>query len=264
MVVGGHTVDRLSCKTVLVLYWWQRLHWWPTLRHNRPMNASELTALLVFCTAMSFSPGPNTTLSTALAANGGLKRALRFCLAVPTGWTLLMLATGLGLGALITGVPLLRWGVKLLGVAYMFWLAWQLAGASRLSQADPARLQIGFWQGVGLQFVNIKAWMLALTIVAGWIAGRDNALERLAIVLPVMLVYAFASNLLYASVGALLRHWLAQGRRLLWFSLPVQALQMLPLQQLKALRQLMQLQLTKLNQTKLSNLTFDMNKAHLI
>ncbi len=64
------------------------------------MSTAELTALLLFCTAMSFSPGPNTTLSTALAANLGLKRALRFCLAVPTGWTLLMLGSGLGLGAL--------------------------------------------------------------------------------------------------------------------------------------------------------------------
>ena len=60
------------------------------------MSTAELTALLLFCTAMSFSPGPNTTLSTALAANLGLKRALRFCLAVPTGWTLLMLGSGLG------------------------------------------------------------------------------------------------------------------------------------------------------------------------
>jgi len=187
------------------------------------MNASELTALLVFCTAMSFSPGPNTTLSTALAANGGLKRALRFCLAVPTGWTLLMLATGLGLGALITGVPLLRWGVKLLGVAYMFWLAWQLAGASRLSQADPARLQIGFWQGVGLQFVNIKAWMLALTLSAGWVvssggAPADNPTQRLLIVCSVMVLFAFGSNFVYALMGSLLRDWLATGRRLLVFN----------------------------------------------
>jgi threonine/homoserine/homoserine lactone efflux protein len=73
------------------------------------MSATELTALLLFATAMSFSPGPNTTLSTALAANLGLKHAMRFCLAVPMGWTLLLLATGLGLGALITSVPLLRW-----------------------------------------------------------------------------------------------------------------------------------------------------------
>ena len=77
---------------------------------------------------------------------------------------------------------------------------------------------MGFWQGVALQFVNIKAWLLALTIVAGWVAGRADSLQRLAVVLPVMLLFALASNLLYASTGALLRQWLAHGRRLLWFN----------------------------------------------
>ncbi|MCY1370759.1 hypothetical protein D9M69_578640 [compost metagenome] len=187
------------------------------------MSASELTALLLFCTAMSFSPGPNTTLSTALAANLGLRRALRFCLAVPAGWTLLMLATGLGLGALITGVPALRWGVTLLGVVYMLWLAWRLTGAGQLSQVDASRLNVGFWQGVGLQFLNIKAWMLALTLTAGWVvnaAGQpaDNPGQRLAIICGVMMGFAFSSNFLYALVGSLLRQWLAQGRRLLWFN----------------------------------------------
>lgn len=187
------------------------------------MSASELTALLLFCTAMSFSPGPNTTLSTALAANLGLRRALRFCLAVPAGWTLLMLATGLGLGALITGVPALRWGVTLLGVVYMLWLAWKLTGAGQLSQVDASRLNVGFWQGVGLQFLNIKAWMLALTLTAGWVvnaAGQpaDNPGQRLTIICGVMVGFAFSSNFLYALVGSLLRQWLAQGRRLLWFN----------------------------------------------
>jgi threonine/homoserine/homoserine lactone efflux protein len=187
------------------------------------MSATELTALLLFATAMSFSPGPNTTLSTALAANLGLKRAMRFCLAVPTGWTLLMLATGLGLGALITSVPALRWGVKLLGVAYMLWLAWKLAGAGQMSQVDAARLNVTFWQGVGLQFVNIKAWMLALTLTAGWVVNAggqpaSNPYERLAIICGVMMVFAFSSNFLYALVGSLLRQWLAQGTRLLWFN----------------------------------------------
>lgn len=187
------------------------------------MSAAELTALLLFCTAMSFSPGPNTTLSTALAANLGLKRALRFCLAVPTGWTLLMLACGLGLGAVITTVPALRWGVTLLGVAYMLWLAFKLARASQMTQVDASRLQVGFWQGVGLQFLNIKAWMLALTLSAGWVvnaAGQPaaNPGERLAIVCAVMVGFAFSSNFVYALIGSLLRQWLAQGSRLLWFN----------------------------------------------
>lgn len=187
------------------------------------MTASELTALLLFCTAMSFSPGPNTTLSTALAANLGLQRALLFCVAVPTGWTLLMLASGLGLGALITGVPALRWAVTLLGVAYMLWLAWKLSRAGQLTEVDSRRLNVTFWQGVGLQFVNIKAWMLALTLSAGWVvnaAGQPapNPGERLAIICAVMMLFAFTSNFAYALIGSLLRQWLAQGRRLLWFN----------------------------------------------
>ncbi|AOG21834.1 LysE family translocator [Acidovorax sp. RAC01] len=187
------------------------------------MSAAELTALLLFCTAMSFSPGPNTTLSTALAANLGLRRALRFCLAVPTGWTLLMLACGLGLGAIITTVPALRWAVTLTGVGYMLWLAFKLARAGQLAQVDASRLQVTFWQGVGLQFVNIKAWMLALTLSAGWVvnaAGQpaSNPGERLAIVCAVMVAFAFSSNFVYALVGSLLRQWLAQGQRLLWFN----------------------------------------------
>ncbi|MBX9834390.1 MAG: LysE family translocator [Burkholderiaceae bacterium] len=187
------------------------------------MTAPELTALLLFCTAMSFSPGPNTTLSTALAANLGLKRALKFCLAVPAGWTLLMLASGLGMGALITGVPALRWGVTLMGVAYMLWLAFKLSRAGQLTEVDSARLNVTFWQGVGLQFVNIKAWMLALTLSAGWVvnaAGQPstNPGERLAIICLVMMVFAFTSNFAYALVGSLLRQWLAQGSRLLWFN----------------------------------------------
>jgi threonine/homoserine/homoserine lactone efflux protein len=187
------------------------------------MTAPELTALLLFCTAMSFSPGPNTTLSTALAANLGLRRALRFCIAVPTGWTLLMLGSGLGLGALITGVPALRWGVTLAGLAYMLWLAFKLSRAGQLTEVDGSRLNVTFWQGVGLQFVNIKAWMLALTLSAGWVvnaAGQPaaNPDERLAIICAVMMLFAFTSNFVYALVGSLLRQWLAQGRRLLWFN----------------------------------------------
>lgn len=173
------------------------------------MTASEFSALLVLATATSFTPGPNTTLSTALAANGGLSRALRFIVAVPLGWGLLLALCAAGLGSLLVTLPALRWAVLASGTGYLLWLARRLWGSRSLAQADPARLQVGFWQGVGLQFLNIKAWMLALSIVAGWIAGRPDAWERFVAVLPVMLAFAFVSNLSYALMGSLLRHWLA-------------------------------------------------------
>ena len=189
------------------------------------MNWQEFTALLVLATAMSFSPGPNTTLAAALAANHGLRRAMPFVCAVPVGWGVLLSLCALGLGALLLALPLLSLVVKLAGVAYLFWLAWKIARTrqlGQLSEADAEKMNVGFWQGAALQFVNIKAWMLALAIVSGWIAGRADPGLRFAVVLPVMLVYAFASNLLYAWAGSLLRAWLSgpegTGRRLRGFN----------------------------------------------
>ena len=182
------------------------------------MNWQEFTALLVLATAMSFSPGPNTTLSTALAANGGLRSAMRFVVAVPVGWSVLLLLCAGGVGALVTAAPTARVAIKVLGIAYLLWLAFKLSRSGQLGQADAGRMQVGFWQGVGLQFVNIKAWLLALTLVAGWVAGQAEPAQRVAVLLAVILLFAFASNLAYAAMGALLRAWLAQGRRLLWFN----------------------------------------------
>ena len=152
------------------------------------MGNSEWAALLAMCTAVSFSPGPNTTLSTALAANHGLRRALRFCLAVPVGWALLLVLCGAGLGT-----------------------------------ADESRLNLGFWQGVGLQFLNIKAWMLAITLTGGWVIHANgqaatNPTERLVQVVGVGMAFAFCSNFTYACIGSVLRQWLEKGHRLIWFN----------------------------------------------
>ena len=165
------------------------------------MNWQEFTALLVLATAMSFSPGPNTTLSTALAANGGLPRAMRFVVAVPVGWTLLLVLCAAGIGALVVAVPPLRLAIKALGVGYLLWLAYKLSGSGTLGRADSASLNVGFGQGVMLQFVNIKAWLLSLTLVAGWVAGQGDVVHRTGVLLAVMVVFAFASNLAYAAVG---------------------------------------------------------------
>ena len=159
------------------------------------MPASELTALLLFATAMSFSPGPNTTLSAALAANHGLAHAMRFVCAVPVGWALLLVGCAVGLGGLIQAVPVLQGVIKWAGLGYMLFLAWKLWRTDSLSpNGASARLDVSFGQGVLLQFVNVKAWLNALLISAGWVTTADNTVQRLAIVLPLMMFYGLASK----------------------------------------------------------------------
>jgi threonine/homoserine/homoserine lactone efflux protein len=191
------------------------------------MPPAELAALLAYTTAMAFTPGPNTTLSAAMAANHGLAHAMRFVLAVPFGWCLLLAASAAGIGTLVTTVPALAAAIRVAGAAYMLWLAWRLAQRAAPRAAGPAprrALDVGFARGVALQFVNGKAWLNALTIAATWVAVEGQVAARLAWVLPIAALYGFASNFTYAALGAALRHWLAQGERLLVFNRAMAAL----------------------------------------
>ena len=119
------------------------------------MPLEELTALLLLATAMSFSPGPNTTLSTALAANRGLPAALHFVLAVPVGWSLLLLLCAAGLGAVVMALPPLRWAIKAVGIGYLLWLALRLRRTPGM-RAWAATLGALVLVQVGLGVLNVK------------------------------------------------------------------------------------------------------------
>jgi threonine/homoserine/homoserine lactone efflux protein len=178
------------------------------------MSLRELIALLVFCAAMTFSPGPNTMLTTAIASNEGLRKVIPFTLAVPLGWLLILL---------ITGLPILRWFIQIAGCAYLLWLAYLLSCHHHLKTIDSSKLQITFGKGVALQFLNIKVWLLAVTVTSTWIINAEgqtsiNQYDRLALTCFVVMFFAFASNFSYALVGSLVRNWLLHGKRLLIFN----------------------------------------------
>ena len=185
------------------------------------MSSAEFIALIALATVGTFTPGPNTALSATLAANYGLRRALPFVCAVPAGWGILLIVNAAGLGVMVLGFPPLRFGLLAAGVLYLLWLAWKLASTQRLSDSTQGPV-VGFKQGVMLQFINIKAWFLALSVVSGWVIGHEDTLARLLETLPIFMFFGLSSNLTYAWIGASLRHWLRgpndTALRLQWFN----------------------------------------------
>lgn len=186
-------------------------------------NANEFIALVLFSAVMTFSPGPNTMLTTAIATNEGFRRTIPFTLSVPIGWLFIMLACGLGLGALVTEVPSLRLAIKLLGCAYLIWLAIKLCQRKQLGDVNTANLNMNFFKGVVIQFLNIKVWLLAITVTGSWIIHSEgqptnNPNERLLLACATVMFFAFTSNLTYAIAGSLFREWLGSGKRLMVFN----------------------------------------------
>lgn len=183
----------------------------------------EFISLVIFTVAMSFSPGPNTMLTTAIATNEGIRKTIPFALAVPVGWLVIMLSCGLGIGTVIIEIPSLRLGIKLLGCAYLMWLSYKLCKSKQLLEVNASKLNVNFPKGVLLQFLNIKVWLLAITITGSWIISANgqpstNPNERLALACAVVMFFAFTSNMTYALAGALFRTWLGSGNRLAIFN----------------------------------------------
>ncbi|HUN93189.1 MAG TPA: LysE family translocator [Burkholderiaceae bacterium] len=184
------------------------------------MAHDEFLALLIFAGIGSVTPGPNNAVATVTAATFGLRAALPHVVGVPLGFSTMLFAAAAGAASLVADVPALATALHWSGIAYMAWLAFALArdrgGGS--DTAGPFALPLGVVQSAAFQFLNPKAWMLALAIAGTWIVGADTW-RRAATAGLVFTLTAVLSLLAWAGAGAALRRWLASPRRLRAFNL---------------------------------------------
>lgn len=180
------------------------------------MSTEQLSALLMLAIVGSFTPGPNTTIATVTGAHHGVRATVPHMLGVPFGFATMLLAAALGVGAIVLSAPWLLEVLKWVGIAYLVWIAWQIA-RSGASSSDSAIRPFRFWQSVAFQYVNPKAWMLVMATAATFMGGTFST-HRVLVVIAVFALAAFASLVLWASVGAGLRQWLAVGTRMRTFN----------------------------------------------
>ena len=144
---------------------------------NSVAPAFLLLPLMLFAIVTSITPGPNNILLTASGANFGFRRTIPHMLGIGAGFLSLIFATGLGLGAVVLASPLLHQALKLVGAAYLVWLAWQLARAGAVESTTRIR-PMRFHEAALFQYVNPKAWMMAVGAIAAFTTpGGDYALE---------------------------------------------------------------------------------------
>jgi threonine/homoserine/homoserine lactone efflux protein len=181
------------------------------------MPTDQLLALATLAVVGSFTPGPNNVIATVTGANHGLRAALAHILGVPFGFGTMLVAGSLGVAALLVAHPLLGQAIKWLGIAYLLVIAWMIGRATDIGERTLAR-PLTFWQSAGFQYANPKAWMLAAA-TAGTFMSAGAGLTGTAIIVAVFAVTATASLVLWAWIGAALRHWLQMDQPLARFNL---------------------------------------------
>lgn len=184
--------------------------------HYCAMTADLFLALLGFAFATSVTPGPNNLMLMASGANFGFRRTIPHMLGISVGFAVLALAAGLGLAGLLHAEPRAMLVLKVLAVGYMLWLASRIARAGAPGQGRAAARPMGFLGAAAFQWVNPKAWAMAVGAVTVYAPG--GSLSQFGLVAFVFSVVNLPTVSLWAWAGEALRQWLSAPRRLRIFN----------------------------------------------
>ncbi|WP_171126940.1 MULTISPECIES: LysE family translocator [unclassified Ruegeria] len=147
------------------------------------MTYEILLALITFAFVSSITPGPNNLMLMASGANFGFRRTVPHMLGIGLGFTVMVLLVGAGLVQVFDRFPISYTILKTASVLYLLFLAWKVAHAAPAKAGVTSGTPMTFLQAAAFQWVNPKAWVMALTATTAYTPGQTlNAIVVVALV----------------------------------------------------------------------------------
>ncbi|MGL4198410.1 MAG: LysE family translocator [Allorhizobium sp.] len=192
------------------------------------MSVDTLIALVLFAFATSITPGPNNMMLFASGVNFGFRRTVPHMLGIGAGFLSLLIGVGMGLGAVLHAYPPAFIALKVAGGLYLLWIAWKIGSSRSMGDGEAKARPMTFLGAAAFQWVNPKAWVMAVTAMAVYPNPEQYALT-VAIVALVFAAVNVPSVSTWAGFGSALREWLSVPVRLKWFNITMAVLLVLSL-----------------------------------
>lgn len=186
------------------------------------MTYDLILPLMMFALVSSITPGPNNLMLLASGANFGFRRTLPHMLGISLGFAFMVFLVGLGLARMFELYPVLKLVLKVLAVAYMLYLAWKIANAAAPEAADETGKPFTFLQAAAFQWVNPKAWAMALTAVTVYAPSQEFVV--IAVVAAVFAAVNLPSVTFWAVLGQQAQRILTNQKRLWVFNIAMAVL----------------------------------------
>lgn len=176
------------------------------------MTYDLFIALAIFASIAAFTPGPNNTLLMASGINFGFRKTLPLILGVAIGFPFMIACIGFGLGKIFETYPMIYIAMKYIGAAYMIWLARKIATSKPAGgQIAEVGAPMTFLQSCAFQWVNPKAWVMAVTALSAYTVA-SSYYTGVVVVVATALVFGIGSATTWALFGVGLKHVLNDER----------------------------------------------------
>lgn len=186
------------------------------------MSYEILAALAAFAFVSSITPGPNNLMLMASGANFGFRRTIPHMLGVGLGFVAMVFLIGIGLVGAFDAVPALYDILTVFSIFYMLFLAWKIANAAPLNAHRAAGRPMTFVQAALFQWINPKAWAMALTAISAY--APDFSARSVFLVGIVFGAINLPSVGSWTLIGLQMARFLTSPRRLAVFNWSMAAL----------------------------------------
>ncbi len=181
------------------------------------MTIDILLALATFAFVTSITPGPNNLMLMASGANFGFRLTIPHMLGIGIGFAVMIVLVGVGLVQLFDAFPLSHTLLKILSVLYLLYLAWKIANSAPPSDAEKSGTPMTFIQAALFQWVNPKAWTMALTSISVYAPSQN--LSSIVLVPAVFGAINLPCVSSWAILGIQMRRVLTNKKRLPIFNI---------------------------------------------
>lgn len=184
----------------------------------------EYASLIAFALSSCITPGPNNSMLMASGLNYGTRRSLPHYLGIILGFPLMILAVGLGIAQVFDAYPALHTVLKVVGAAYLSFLAYKIATAPAGIDASEEGKPFTFLQAAAFQWVNPKAWVMAVGAIVTYTSIGNNYLAEVLQITAIFFVIGAPSIWAWLWLGASLQRILSSTRAVRVFNWSMAAL----------------------------------------
>jgi threonine/homoserine/homoserine lactone efflux protein len=160
----------------------------------------------------------------ASGLNFGIKPSLPHMLGICIGFPLMIIVIGLGFGAVFAAYPILHEIIKVVGITYLFYLAWRIANTRQQASSSSSSKPLKFWQSALFQWVNPKGWIMSTSALATFSSLDGDFLFQVFIIAGVFFIVSIPSTGAWLIFGTGLQKYLRQPKYLRVFNISMATL----------------------------------------
>lgn len=175
-------------------------------------------SIILFCLVTSITPGPNNIMLMTSGLNHGVLKTVPHISGIIVGFPLMVAALGFGLGTIFLNYPVIHQVIKITGIGYLLFLAWKIANTTSANAGKNLKKPLTFIQAAAFQWLNPKAWVIAIGAIATFTTVGNFEVQVVIIVFSYLFVGSFSMGL-WLLMGASLQKILRSQKQLQVFNI---------------------------------------------